>query len=195
MKKLSYFFFPIIMITLYSCDRQPSSEQKDNRPAQELTFIKVLVDADSVYKAQHNEINKKDVFDTSMVKITHFINKNAKAENWQAVIHALDVDALDGAIDVTLRISKGMQFDEKYPQYNAIILKAHIFDNDKIKNMLKPLQAGDKVLVNGKFSTEKDAEDNIKFESFNIGSIDKEETLNNPVFDFNITDIKKTKTI
>jgi len=89
-------------------------------------------------------------------------------------------------------ISKGTEFDEKYPEFNSIILRSNIVDNDRIKNLLKPLSEGSRVLVSGTFLTDKDREGNLIFDGY-ATTADKEETLSNPVFSFNISDIKKVK--
>jgi hypothetical protein len=194
MKKV-YFLIVVAIVTLNSCD-QPAPVQKDNRAADELAFIKVLGDADSTYHRQHNAITKKDVFDTTKIKVSHFITDKlkGKAESWEAEILSIEPDLIDGVIDVELMISKGTPTtDEKYPQYSSIILDGHSFHDEKVKNMLKPLMKGDKVLVSGTFSADRDAEGNINFNSYNLSSNSDEERLSNPVFIFTITAIKKVK--
>lgn len=194
MKKV-YLLILVAIVTLNSCD-QPAPVQKDNRAADELAFIKVLGDADTLYNKQHNAINKKDVFDTSKVKITHFISDKlkGKAENWEAEILSLEPDLIDGVINVKLMISKGpTQTDEKHPEYESIILDAHSFHDEKVRNILKSLQKGDKVLVSGTFSADRDVEGNIDFDTYRLGSADDEQKLNNPAFYLRITDIKKAK--
>lgn len=195
MKNLYNISFCLLVLSL-GCNQQTKPDQKpDTRPQNELSFIKIFTKADSVYSAQHNEIGKKEVVDSSKATITHFITDNlqAKIENWQAVVKRINVDGLDGAIDVTLMVSKGAELDEKHPDFNAIILKSHIADNDQIKALLKPLSEGSKVLVTGAFLTDKNKEGNIDFDTYSLGSIDPEELLTNPQFNISITDISKIK--
>ncbi|WP_457126113.1 hypothetical protein [Mucilaginibacter sp. HD30] len=125
-----------------------------------------------------------------MKRISHFIvnDLKGKAENWEARIQEINLD--DDVIIIDLIISKGFQFDEKIPEYEAIALQCSITNDERLKNLIKPLQKGYDVIVSGNFLTDKDAEGNITFKSYAFASLGSEGILRNPVFDFSITDIK-----
>jgi hypothetical protein len=190
MKKLYYL---LAATTLLGCQSRPA--EVDNRPKEELELVKQIVTADSVYEAQINEITKKEAFNKSEVAIPEFIKTklNSRADNWKAVIVSIKYREEADEAAVTLRISKGIHFDDKNPEYSSIILQSDgIYEDAKIKEKLKTLQPYDKVLVSGKFSYEKDLSGR-NFGSFDELTINDGTILSNPEFSFIITDIKKDK--
>jgi hypothetical protein len=198
MKKASYIITLFVIVTLYSCNQVTttgSTEQKDNRPKDELAFVKALDNAYQNTSNQINDINKKDAADSNKAKISRFIIDTLKTniKNWQVTIFDIDAESLemDGGIDIKLLLSKNAQLPEKNPEFDALILQTHIVNNDSLKNMFKPLQKGDKVLLTGKFETEKDEHGNLLFFPANSGVIREEYIFDSPAFNIIITDIKK----
>jgi len=196
MKKFHIPFLILLSVTIFqSCDQQTTAAQNDNRPKDELAFIKLL---DSAYwntSNQANDIGKKDAAANNKVKITHFIIDTLKTnfKNWHVNVFKIEDAILEGGVDVELLISKKAQPDEKDPEFESIILKTHIADTDTTKNMFKPLQKGDKVLLSGSFATDKDEEGNIQFFPYMSGSLRIEDQFSEPVFNFIITKIEKQK--
>lgn len=192
MKKILSFIF--IAAALCGCDQNGTKIGiEDNRPKTEQALIKEINIADSTYKAQSNEITQKEAYEKSKKSISQLITKdlNAKAENWEAKVHKIELDVNDDIL-VDVMIAKEMQYAEKFPEYSSIMLKSRISDNEKLKNLVKPLQKGDEVILSGTFSLEyKDANGNIFLNSYSIDGGNDHDKISNPAFIFNLTDIKK----
>lgn len=196
MKKINQFLFFLPFIVLFqSCDQPTTASQTDDRPKDELAFVKLL---DSAYwntSNQTNDIGKKDAANNYKIKITHFIADTLKTnfKNWQVSVFKIEDAILEGGIDIQLLVWKKAQPDEKDPEFESIILKTHIADDDSIKNMYKPLQVGDKILLTGSFTTDKDEEGNILFSPYMSGSLRIEDQFSEPVFNFVTTSVKSSK--
>ncbi|WDF79661.1 hypothetical protein PQ469_06530 [Mucilaginibacter sp. KACC 22773] len=188
--KLPYILF--LSILLASCDQSYMNKPIDNRPATELSLIKRLSIADSAYDASENEIKKTEAIEKGKSDIAKFIidTLHSDVKEWPAIVHEIRVVQYPiNYIDVTLLISKGITLDEKYPNFNAVVLNAKVDQTDSVlKNSLKELLRGDTVLVNGFF--EKDVNENIDFTGYSIGQGDKE-AFSNPSFNFTLKKITK----
>lgn len=184
MKKILYVF--LIAVTACSCNL--GDTKKESRPKSELALIREINIADSNYRAQINEITQNEAYEMSVKRISQFIvnDLKAKAENWEARVQEINLD--DDVVIIELIIAKGLQFDEKVPQYEAIALRCQVTADERLKSLIRPLIKGEDVIVSGNFLTDKDAGDNITFNSY-VGAGAKQ-ILSNPVFDFSITDIK-----
>jgi hypothetical protein len=162
---------------------------EDSRPKSEKALIREINIADSTYKAQINEITKREAYDKSIKNISNFILNHTKAEGWEAKVQSIDLDEFN-AIIIDLIIAKGIQFDDELPEYESVVLRSRISDDDRLKTSVKPLQKGDDVVVSGSFLTNKNADGNLEFDSY-TDARDDHDIISNPVFRFNITDIKK----
>lgn len=199
MKKISQFLFFLPFIALFqSCDQPTTVSQTDNRPKDELAFVKLLDNALENTLIQKNDIDKKDVADSNKVKITRFITDTLKTnfKDWQVTVFNMRATELEGGTEIDLLVSKKAQLpeNEKYPDLDAITLRTHIADTDTtIRNMYKSLQKGDKVLLTGSFVADKDEQGNIRFSSNATGSLNIEDQFDEVVFDFVTTNVKKQK--
>ncbi|WP_413668916.1 hypothetical protein ACEN9X_02565 [Mucilaginibacter sp. Mucisp86] len=166
----------------------------DNRPTDELAFVRKFRAADSIYSGEKNNIKKAEILEKQRAQLSKFITDtlHAKFNQWQAIVSQIEIySAPTDYIEITLLITKDADLDpsQKYPDVRNIILSAIIKPQDPLKDKLKELLRDDKVLVTGKF--QKTLKDNI-VEVRN--SLDSEEsTFSNPKFDFKIEDITKMK--
>jgi hypothetical protein len=191
MKKL----FFLLLIGIFTSCTNIGIKQIDRREATEITLIKEFVKADSTYKAQINDVNKKDFFEKTKVQLTAFIvNKlKNKASNWEASIYSIS-SGMDG-INVVFLISKQADFEgQTYDHYDSIIFESEEINDPHLKEVFKTLQPKDKVLITGTFGKEKDVQNNIQLQTINNVTIDDEDALRNPSFYFTLTDIKKNET-
>jgi hypothetical protein len=189
MKKI--LFIVLTAVTALGCNNGGTKiGLEDSRPESEKALIREINVADSSLSAQINEVTKKESYEKSIKRISQFITEElkAKAESWQARVYKIDLD-IDDAVLVDLMISKGVQFEDEFPQYNSIVLKCRIKNDEHLKDMIKPLQKGDDVVVSGNFSTTKNALGDLQFESY--GDVSFYDEVSNPAFFFDITDIKK----
>jgi len=185
-------YFLLIIPVILSCN-QPKA---DHRAPNELALIKKFGDADSIYKAQINDVAKKESIISSKGQIIDFIEKdlNAKADNWEAHVYSIKPGV--NGIDAVFLISKQEEFgDVKYPDMESLVLESEEITDTKLTKILKTLQKDDKVLLSGKFDTRvldhgKDGI-GVVFQTMNRVTIDSEDELNNPSFNFILTDIKK----
>ena len=189
MKKLFLLSIPVIAL-ISSCNSGP--KEVDTRPATELALIKKFSDADSTLNAQINEANKDAFFNEVKPKLVDFIIKdlNCKAENWEA--HVYEIKPGDDGINATFLISKEPEFaEEKYMNYESIVLQSDNVSDDKIVQVLKTLQKGDKVILSG--TIEKlnfDVNDTEFFQTSDHFSTDKESQISNPAFYFTLSALK-----
>lgn len=191
MKNIYFLFLAII---LFGCTQDPAKEATpqavDSRPKSQLELLKELETLDSVYNEQINVITKKEAVDTGKVIISNFIFEklNARAENWEAIVLAIDNNGVSDY--VKLMFPKQLEFEEKYPELNAVILE-DIYLPENIKNKVKLLAKDDKVLVTGSF-VKNNTTNEVEIEP-NTGLYDYESPFNNPSFLFHIENIKKVE--
>ncbi|WP_431200116.1 hypothetical protein ACRQ5D_17905 [Mucilaginibacter sp. P25] len=115
---------------------------------------------------------------------------HAKAVQWQATLYQIElksypVDYIEATLLVTPKIY--LDDDQKYPDLSNIVLSARVLpDNTIIKDKLKDLLKGDRVLITGSF--EKNKTGDIEFTS---NGDDKDYAFSNPKLDFKIESITK----
>ncbi|HEY9534037.1 MAG TPA: hypothetical protein VIQ77_05850 [Mucilaginibacter sp.] len=192
------FLFCSLILVFQSCGQLPTGNlPADHRPKDELAFVKLLDTAYWNTSNQTNDIGKKDAANNNKIKITHFIIDTLKTnfKNWQVTVFKIEDAILEGGVNVELLVSKKAQPDEKNPEFESIILKAHVADDDSIKNKFKLLQAGDRILLTGSFAIDKDEQGNIQFSPYMSGSLRIEDQFSEPVFNFVTTDVKIPKPI
>ena len=185
MKKSSSTIFTLAVAL--SCSMGCAKPKKvDTRPASEKGLIREINIADSTYTAQYNDITKKESYDKSVKRISDFITNDlkAKADNWEARVENIEL-LDDSTILLELITPRGTEFDEKIPTYDAIALRSFIKNDEKLKNLIKPLIKLEDVIVSGRFVTNRDNDGNIFFNAYSSSN-----KIDNPVFEFIITDIK-----
>jgi hypothetical protein len=191
MKKIYLFLISLVII---SCNQtSKKTADADSRPKDQLALINAINLEASAYDSQPNDISKTEVLDSGQVKISNLIlNKlNAKAKNWHATVYEIKVKELATKyIEVFFMIPLKNDPEEKYPQFESIILKSIVeFDNVKVKKQLKDISPKDEVLISGKFN--KNIVDKIQLDYYDIGL--SENIFINPQFDFELEDIKLNK--
>ncbi len=173
----------------------PPVKQVDKRPEAEKNLVDRFHTADSIYKAQINDIKKNETLETNTATLSLFVKDTLKlkADQWIAIVDKIQVVSWPtDYIDVKLIVPKAPSSsdeEEKYPQYSNVILAAkESVSNEPLKKQLKELIKGDTVLVTGTFDTE--AHNTVNFTS---GMDSEQEIFSNPLFDFSIKTIIKAK--
>ena len=194
-------------VVLFSCG-QPSTNSSPTtvdtvsrphssdplRPNDEVILVKKLWDADSVLKLQTNDIGRQSVADSARADVSNYLTNilNAKVNNWIAYVG--DMTANGSHISLRLLIPKNWNLaNNSHPDFTSVNLLVDLnSDADKtIVNMLKPLLQGDRVTISGKFEKNgKKVDIDANQLTMLIGEHMPETVLEDPWYDFKITDIK-----
>lgn len=191
MKKI--YFLPILVL-LASCGS--GIKQVDKRSATELALLKKFTDADSTYDAQINNVTKQESYEESKKELTNFIKNTLKnkAEGWEAIITSIG-PGVDG-IDATFKIFKKADFEDRSDITEPnIILESENIKDEQLQKVLKTLQPDDVVLVSGTLVPSEDPNGIYGFQTISHVTIDNEDELRYPSFNFTLTDIKKKETV
>lgn len=181
---------PVLFCLAACSDSTQQGDQLKNMPAPELALIKRVEIADSAELVSDNPIKKGEALKYHKAAILKFVQDTLQGDvkQWLAVIETIKTRTLindDLDINVRLLIPRNNFLNEKVPESGTIIFNAQIDSEDSVKNALKEMKNGDKVIVSGTFV--RDIVNNIDFDNF----IDLQEGFSSPAFKFNIQSITK----
>lgn len=195
MKVSKLLFLPLFFI---GCNTSQPVKKIDDRPMDELSFIKKFHVADSLFSSEINDIKKTETYDKQKTELTRFITDSLPKEvkQWHAFVYKIKAESFPtDEIEVTLLIPQNtfLNTEQKYPELSNIVLSSKASLNDSsIKDSLKELLEGDNVLVTGSF--EKDDTGNVNLDS-NTDDINNKQgfIFSNPKISFQIKSIIKQK--
>jgi hypothetical protein len=181
---------PVLFCLAACSDSTQQGDQLKNMPAPELALIKRVEIADSAKVVNDNPIKKGDAVKYHKAAILKFVQDTllGNVKNWLAFIDTIKTTPLvddDYDTSVRLLIPRNNYLDEKVPEFGTIIFDAQIDSAGAVKNALKEMKDGDRVIVSGTFV--RDIVNNIDFDNI----IDLHEGFNSPTFKFNIQSITK----
>jgi len=181
---------PVLFCLAACSDSTQQGDQLKNMPASEVALIKRVNIADSAEVVNDNPIKKGEALKYHKAAILKFVQDTLQGnvKQWLAVIETIKTRTLindDYDINVRLLIPRNNYLDEKVPEFGTIIFDAQVDSEGSVKNALKEMKDGDRVIVSGTFG--RDFVKNIDFDSY----IGPREGFSSPAFIFNIQSITK----
>lgn len=183
-------FIPALFLFV-ACNSTQEGGEMDNMPAPEIAFIKRFNTADSAYSMNDNVIKKQEALKYHKEAIIKFVTDtlSGNADKWLGVLNKIEASRYaDGVFEVTILVPKNNYLDKEMPELNTIRLNAKVDSNTVVKNALKDMQKGDRVIITGTFV--KDIVGNI---DYNANDFREQDTFNEPEFNFKIENISKRK--
>lgn len=187
------YFFLALPFFLGACIQKTNSKYTYTAmPKYELEFIKELNLIDSAFQRQNNEITKKEFIAKGKKNVSNYVLNHLKIDNWVAIVNEIEVGETDLAkyIKVELMVPNANWREDKYPEFNSLILVNTILDKEsKIKDQLRAVKKGDEVLISGNIV--KNLSDGINVITHSPSG-NEESTFSNLELSVNLTDIKGT---
>ncbi|QHS56073.1 hypothetical protein GWR56_11205 [Mucilaginibacter sp. 14171R-50] len=187
------YYFLVLPFFLSACTQKTNSKYTYTAmPKNELEFIKELNLIDSAFQRQNNEITKKEFLEKGKKDVSNYVLNHLKIDNWVAIVNEIEVGETDLAkyIKVELMVPNANWREDKYPEFNSLILVNTILDKDsKIKDQLRAIKKGDEVLISGNIV--KSLSDGINVITHSPSG-DEESTFSNLELSVDLTDIKGT---
>lgn len=177
-----------LSLAIFGCQQPKVKKEKDLRPENEILLVNKFKEADSIYSHQINDLRKSEVSDSAKNALSNYIIKDLslKADSWIATVHEIKLDEELDNVEVKLLIKTTEEPDEKYPEFNSIVLIGNAnYKSKNLVNALRTIKINDKVMISGRF---------VKTPTgiiFIMAYGSAEDDLSNPSLTFELTNIKK----